>query len=631
MPPSPAAPRIAPTPSASLLARLPWLTDANDWRLDWDGDPLPPHRSGVWPIGNGRVFAHAGLALPFNRLQGITGPTYQTEGDRRVQGAFDACWLEVSRAGAPLDAVGHRIWRPRRSGVLVTQTLFPGLTLTSVDFAPPDTTSLVRCIELWGPADDVTLTVRFPAGAPAGPRLVARYRDARAELRLLDATPTAAPGALRVTLRARDAVARITAQLDAGSPHADAPPDALLARTRDAWRAWLTARAPGAVDEVLPSAGPPARRSLTDLLEATAIALRTQQAASGGVAPMVHFKGAWTRDNNGPVRALLALGALEEVAALLRYHHDAALALGELPNRAPVDLDVSHARPPRDWDAFPVPAAEVPSWFVLQHRWWLAAGGDGDLVRRHWPLLERCVRGQRVSPAGLLPFHGDETYLHGALLAVAGERCAPPHDLIAHRPGDPGPPYSLEATAAYAAAGEALAWMAERLGLPRGPAYGRAAAGARAALEAAFWLPDAGHYAPALYPHAPHPVPVAPVNLSLIWMGYARPDDARARGDLDAVVRLVGWNGATPRCPYDVGMTCGYLLRNLAATGSPLAPRALAEVVRRASPAGEWAEIYGPGGRLDAGYDRAYPNRLRPWEGGINAEAILAYAGPGRR
>jgi hypothetical protein len=344
---------------------------------------------------------------------------------------------------------------------------------------------------------------------------------------------------------------------------------------------------------------------------------------------MVHFKGTWVRDNNGPVRALLALGVRDEVAALLRYYHDAALALGELPNHAPLDLDVSLARPPRDWDLFPVPAAEVPSWFVLQHWWWLQAGGDPDLVRRHWSMLERCVRGQRVSRGGLLPFHGDETYLHGALFSVAPDRCPPPNDLVVHRCGDAGPPWSFEATAAFAAACDTMAQMADRLGLSNAPRYRREGHRVRQALERSFWLEDLGHYAPALYgsPTAQPPnrstAPIAPINLSLLWMGYTRPDRPRARRDLETVVRLTGWRGATPRCPYDVGLTGGYLLWDLVATGSPLAARAVDEVLRRASPAGEWAEVYEPTGTPDGSYDRAHPNRLRPWEGGVNLEAIL--------
>jgi hypothetical protein len=37
------------------------------------------------------------------------------------------------------------------------------------------------------------------------------------------------------------------------------------------------------------------------------------------------------------------------------------------------------------------------------------------------------------------------------------------------------------------------------------------------------------------------------------------------------------------------------------------------------------AETQGPGRAVDGGCDREHPIRLRPWEGGINLEAILTY------
>jgi hypothetical protein len=632
-------------PPGSWLARYPWLTDANSWRLDWRSNAIMPHQSGVWPIGNGRVFAHAGLALPFNRLQGITGPTYQTRGDRRVEGAFGDWWVDVARDGNPLVPTTHRIWRPRHSGVLVTQTRMPGVVLTTIDFAPPDTATLVRLIELWDEAlADLTVVLRFPAGQPRGSHLVATYRPGQVGvLAVLDADATVRPGALLVRPKAGDGVGGLTAVLctaetaesaeTTGGREDGRTGEEELERTRGYWAAWMRGMTPR-VGHLPHNAAPesqPLNRSTAqplgttdDLIESVALSLKMQQARAGGLGPMVHFKGTWARDHNGPVRALLALGARDEVAALLRYYHDAALVLGQLPNHAPLDLDVSVARPPKSWEEFPVPWAEVPSWFVLQHNWWLDAGGDPDLVRRHWPMLERCIQGQHVSPQGLLPFHGDETYLHGALFGVADRR-PPPNDLVVHQWGDPGPPWSLEATAAYATACEA---MAEGAGSAY--QYRREGQRTRAALEKHFWLPDAGHYAPALHGRStanrqPLTAPIAPINLSLLWMGYSRPDDPRARQDLDAVVRLIGWRGATPRCPYDVGMTCGYMLWDLVATGSPLADRAFDDVVRRASPAGEWAEIYGPDGTPDHGYDPDHPNRLRPWEGGINVEAMLRF------
>jgi hypothetical protein len=199
--------------------------------------------------------------------------------------------------------------------------------------------------------------------------------------------------------------------------------------------------------------------------------------------------------------------------------------------------------------------------------------------------------------------------------------------LPGHAPDGRYAPFSLESTAAFVVASEALAAMSERLGLRATRDHRAAAREAREAIEHLLWNDAARSYAPARYPLTGtlHPVPVAPINLAPHWFGYHAPTEPRARTDVETVMERVGWRGSTPYCAYDVGMTYGYLLHALAEHRSPLAPRALAEVVRRASPAGEWAEVYGPDGTLTGGYDLEHPNRLRPWEGGINLEAIVRY------
>jgi hypothetical protein len=282
---------MTPVPAGSLLVRHPWLLDASTWRHDWPGNTIAPHQSDAWPIGNGRVFAHAGLALPFNRLQAITGPTYQTEGDRRVEGAFGDWWIEVARDGSPLVPTAHRIWRPRHSGVLVTQTLMPGVTLTTVDFAPPDTATIVRLVELWGERlDDLTVGLRFPAGAPRGTRLEATYRPGQAAvLAVADADVTASPGSLSARPIPAGGVARLTAAIftAAGAETAESMGESALERTRVHWAARMHSLKPRLGQLPLEAASPaeqstaqPVNRSTADLIEAGFLTATMQQAAS---------------------------------------------------------------------------------------------------------------------------------------------------------------------------------------------------------------------------------------------------------------------------------------------------------------------------------------------------------------
>jgi hypothetical protein len=634
-------------PPASLLSLLPWLLDANSWALEHGPHDVPsPDEAGVWPVGNGWVFAHAGLAQPFNRLQGIVGPTYQTDAWHCPAGDYGDCWIEL-RGGREFALAQQQIWRPRHSGVLVTRGQRGPVSLITVDAALPGRPVLLRLIEVWGSdhlGEDARVVVHLPAGKPYD----ARRRSLRAKshrggkILLMGAVAgrDAAPGQLHVRLAdlpISGGVRLLTVVLACGSTEAEAVgrlslptgPVSQLEETRAQWSHWLErTRTPELWPQHL-SGRTATERAIEDLIELTKVNLKMQQARpGGGVSPMVHYKGVWARDSNGPMRAFLQMRALAEAEELLEYYYRACIILGKVANSVAADLDIADAHEPADWSAVEVAHAEVPSWIILQHRWWLEAGGDADLVRRHWHYLRRCATGQVTSSEGFQTFHGDETYLHGALYAIFPERAGWPNQLIAHDRERGYTPWSLDSMVTYVAAQEAMAWMSALVG-HEGEArdYRREADRVRAAVETHFWMEDHGYYAPAIYPlsGAKHEAPFAPINLRPLWLGYHPPDDARARRNLQAVVDLVGFQSITPTCEYTVGHAPGYLLWDLLEAGSDLAPLGLANLVCMASPAGEWAELHRPGGRPHWSYRRDAPNRLRPWESGINLDAIYRY------
>jgi len=630
----------------TLLDRFPWLADRSHCRLSWSEPRLQLDRTGVWAIGNGYVFAHAGMALPLGRLQGIVGPNYQTPGDHAVEGAFGDCWVEI-RMGNDVPGVERsRIWRPRGTAVLVSECRVAGADLRTVDFAPPGVPAIVRLVEWTGELGaDVRIAVRFPRGSrlagtdllhsvhgPGRAAVVGVDRPAEWSNGRLEVAATAADsGWLGVTIATGADVDDARATLAAMGPLENH-----LERARAYWGGWLASTKQV---ETWPqrSSGPSGDAGHTsDLIESAKLTLKLQQSLPGGGAgPMVHFKGTWARDNNGVVRGLIAAGAMDEARAVIDYYWRASAVLGRIANRAPLDLGADPLPAP-DWATVPAPRTEVPSWLVLQHWWWLRGGGDLDLVRDHWDYLVRCVSGQEVSDDGLLPFHGDETYLGGALLSAVPDRVPRAAGLIVTGPDDVRP-WSLEATAAFAVANGAMARMAGAVG--RGGEardFASTAEETTRSIERRFWMGSKGFYAPALRgkDRRPHPVPLAPVNAAPLWLGYG---DAgwettegdslrtRARSNVETTLERLGFGHAAPGVPYDVGTTAGTWLWDLLSLDSPVAPAALAHVVRCASPAGEWAEVNGPGARPSFSYDEEHPNRLRPWEAGINLEAMLRY------
>ncbi len=625
-----------------MLSLLPWLLDANSWALD----AAPDAATGVWPVGNGQVFAHAGMGTPANRLQGIVGPTYQTEELHCPAGDFGDCWVELETATGPVELPYHEIWRPRLSGVLVTKCSGGPVALLTIDVALPERPVLLRFIEVWGTqhlGEDSRAILHLPAGVPHDPRRRSlRAEGSSGKVLVLGAVAGHDAENGRLSVRLGDlprtgGVQQLVALLACGHSEQEAlehlslsaGPIAQLEETREWWSHWLgSLRAPELWPQHLPGRTATVRE-VADLIEINQTNLRMQQAVpGGGVGPMVHYKGVWARDCSGPVRAFLQMRALDEVRALLDYYYRASIALNRIPSSAALDIDVAAVREPSDWSAVEVPHAEIPSWIVLQHRWWLEAGGDADLVRRHWGYLRRCATGQTLSPEGFQTFHGDETYLHGALYSIYPERAGWPNQLIADDVAGGYAPWSLDSMVLYVAAHEAMARMSTLTGHDEELSeYQKEADRVRATIEQNFWLDEHDFYAPAIYPlsGARHEAPFAPVNLRPLWLGYHAPDEPRALRNLQSVVDLLGFGSITPTCEYNVGHGPGYLLWDLLQVGSDLAPLGLAHLVSTASAAGEWAEIYAPGGAPHYSYHQSAPNRLRPWESGINLDAVYRY------
>ncbi|MCX7599095.1 MAG: hypothetical protein N2512_09545, partial [Armatimonadetes bacterium] len=119
--------------------------------------------------------------------------------------------------------------------------------------------------------------------------------------------------------------------------------------------------------------------------------------------------------------------------------------------------------------------------------------------------------------------------------------------------------------------------------------------------------------------------PFASINLNPLWVGYGRAEDPRQVANvLNAVKYLARPGGmvkSTPGCGYYVGMLPGYLLYSLAELRHPAAAKALDALLRSAEPSGAFAEMNTP---EDKPAERVWgTHRARPWETGINADAVL--------
>lgn len=615
-------------PYKSPFEVMPHLADVSVWRLDSTEEG---GGRGAFSLGNGSAFAILGLSRPVNTLENIIGPRYQK------QVGFLGRWSTLlERKGRPLRLPDWVAARVRGTALVLTRERGDGVTLYTVNCAPGPSWGEVPALlrEVWvtneseRPLKGLSVLHKFERhveGVDKKQRLVflshgeikMAFGTVRGELPrvsekgLIFRLPEIPPGQS----------VRISSFLTIGDSWEEAREFSRLLRSRQAcwplnmWRGWrergLRLRTP---DE-----------RVNDFLDTALVLCKAQQAAFGGFSPMHGYTFYWIRDANGPIRLFLTCGFFDDVKRCLDWHFRACSSLGKVPNSLSLDINVKS--PPKvEWAESPVPRAEIASFLVLQHLWYWRATGDISLAKSCLPMLERCIFGQELRPDGRLPFHADETYRFPGYFFF---------EQTGKFPTDYVHLSTLSADSAFefVSACEGLAEIERELGREgMAQKLSRLAKFVRKATERFYWMEDLGLYSPSSSPLSDwqvHPAPFANINLRPLWVGYLAPHDPKAIRNLLQTVSMLsrgdGMIKTTPSFGYYTGMVPGYLLYNLAAVDHPGAESALEALLRAVTPAGEFCEMHLPSDRPAVRGKHWGFHHLRPWETGINAEAVVFY------
>ncbi len=644
--------RVHEAPQTSeLIHAHPWLTEYFEhWQqeVDLTGERWPGYSDlAVFPIGSGRVFAHEGTVYPLGTLTNVIGPTYQK--GNSLGDIVPLVYLDKEVVAWST----QRVRWVKPGGIVNTESLsVDGLRLTTYDFAPPQLPILCRIMIVSNEGQRaqrrVALALAFGAtgGEPTDNGIRVRRGDRvmeggflgsrmRVELGHPDIplpdslTTETKPGlmgentpVLRCelgTFQPGDSVAKLAYFVVS---KADAQDDDLFALVRergfalvdDNYEYWRYC------NERTVTVETPQQPEVAELLTISKYLCAVQQAEPGGYSPMDGYSYTWIRDSNGPVRYLSAAGDFESVRRHLEYHFQGCATRGKIGNNLPLDLDIKDA-PEIDWSQVPVEPVESSSFVILQHYWYYQQSGDLQLIRSHWPMLRRCLLGQTIDERGLLPFHGDETYRFPGYKFFQAGKEVELYVALETR--------SADSAFEYVAAAEALAGMADKLGKTEEAGdYRQRANAVRAATERYYWQEDRGYYAPAMSDLSDQvqPSPFAPISLRPLWIGYAQPAEQQRRNVLNSLKYLWQPDGTpktTPEFEPYVTMIPGYALYALASIGHPAARIALNGVLAAAEKSGGFAEMNEADNRPS---DEIWgQHRIRPWEGGINAEAILYY------
>ena len=642
-------------PIRSPLAELlPALDAQSTWGQDARYEGVKPDKRtrGVFPVGNGIVFAYAGLGARANTLQAITGPGYQTAVAWAPKGHFGEISCELTAGGQLVDLPLQRVRRVKGANFVVTEDANEdGLALRTLSFAAPGSAQLTRIVQVTaGRSAASGLGLRVAVEGPAtiaGNDLTAVYdQGARTRnLRVSLAKGEAMDGALHATIGDLPAgqswssvlalgtgMGKDGAKADVQLLNAGAAADATFKH----WQQTLARTTYFDTDH----------QKLRDLFEDWKVLLLVQRdQQSGVVAPMVNYRGLFVRDSVGPMLLFLRFNMWEEAATLLRFLFDATRVLGRVPDQVPLDLDLTALQgKTTDWTQIQVQDSEVPSWVILLHFWYWRATQDTKLIEAHWPLLDVCLKRQRRDPDGsLMFFHGGETQLHGAYAALFPQQLGERAFLIADAEAAGRRAFSFASGVmfliAYQAVGELLdgidrekrpqAWENEKPNDRPGQRYVEHTFKIMQEIEKKYWLEDLQYFAPAVSPvsRTPHRAPFADFNLTPLWVGWTFPTGERSRDNLRNSLARLAWRGGrvgtTPTSMYTTGLTQAMLLTALCERDAKERQAAFDEVLQLAGPGGEWGELYDEDGRPIAAHDPEWPNRLRPWESGVNLDALM--------
>ena len=154
----------------------------------------------------------------------------------------------------------------------------------------------------------------------------------------------------------------------------------------------------------------PLRDAVLQAVEGAALMVRAQQHAGGGVQAGHNYHLAYVRDQYGVARGLLAMGAWDEAAAILKFYREIFARHGFVATAQAMGVDgIFHVH---ECDR-----TEITGYLLLQACDLLDANGDADFFLSLRPMMKWALDAQlECLHNNMLPFNGDETYIAGHIV-----------------------------------------------------------------------------------------------------------------------------------------------------------------------------------------------------------------------
>ena len=619
----------------------PWLNATYGFTETYDTKifPIVGKKAGCYPVGNGLVFGGLGVYDNVASVDSICGPYYDEPflGREEVQ-----CLIGKERVRLHKQSIR---W-VKGAGIIVSTLTNDKIEITNIDFAPPGIKALVRVFSVKNISDaplknvkisfkyliqeknikigldaDRAYNVKFTGDSKKFYRSGFVYNSGKAVLEKnndysitfdLDTNEEWSDVRYIAADLEESGLAKTVEQVKQGGSK-------LLEPTKQYWDEWLASSTAFTTDNAL----------VNYVIETQKIILKCQQSHSGGFSPVYGYAYTWARDNNGPVLLMLRAGRFKEAREVLDFFYKVARHAGYVAGCARVSNALDETKNNEsdfDWKMVFVPPAEIPSWIIKQHYWYYLYTGDIELIKERFPYLTRCLYGQSVSKTGRLPFQMDETYMW-TLQSRTYKLLPYPNYYLGLRAD------SADSAFEWVAAAENMAEMAAAFKDNKTAAELKTkAAEVRASTDKYYWMEEEGYYSPALSLFSDrYAMPHANIGLNPLWVGYADNKNEKAaksaRTTISYLLKDNMFMKTTPGVELFSGLLPGMLLYNLTVLNDPLKEKAYETLLKCASPSGDYSELYYGNGDVwivpnwgDGSY-----GRVRPWEGGVNVDALLFY------
>lgn len=636
-----------------LLDR-PYLQNRSLWAQTVNMDNrIFPRRLGCIGVGNGKVFGILGNQYPLATWHNFGGPHYQ----KTIKWFSDKePWIYID--GKRKTADRQSISRVKSSAIVIVELENENLEWTSVNFAPHfpgEPMAEQAMISIWilrnigeDPLGAVELEIDSNFGKYAEGNLRELLLDDRIlNIRTIGQSTTAGKrendiriqaGALAPGEEIVFPVLYMFTTTDNDQPDEifdtiyRAGTNTLLESTVQWWENWASEMTTFATPE----------EKFNDLLSGLAVAIKINQAATGGVSEMNQYAHTWLRDIHGPSVYYPLIGLKNDYKDMIDYLWGAILLEGHLANAFELNLDISDLPPQPDWENMGTMSgrtrAEGPSALILEYENYYKATGDLDLLEERYGMLRHALLKQQFVDGCLLHFSSDETFEDVMEVAFSENFINEPDEST----------LSAYSSLLMIRAAEFMATLADLLGYSTDAAeYQQLTTDVIDCFEDTYWMSGKGFYAVKAQTdtRVPFHRPYEDISTIPIWLSVNGLDESRVVENFESLMDILGHpNGtisSTVGWPYNLifgfakegvqtGMSHAYWLNNLDKMFHPLAD----ESFRR------WQNVFSRAGFTDEAVivdDYSHlamlrepfsfvgdiSSRFRSWESGLMGHAFL--------